>query len=189
MTLAIISFVHLAKTKVLETIDRGIKMIERNTTVLTMTDAVLFTSSADHNTPPTATSSPTNPHPVLTSPRSFSICGSRVVPWRRATCHPSHLRADQAARGGTRPSNHQRSNERSPVVLPCQPDIHHHTRESEPAAAMRAGKGLLPSPAVFLQVAIVKKINHSLSIFKQSVQDYSRSPTTPHEAESKQDQK
>ncbi|KAK2945336.1 hypothetical protein BLNAU_19725 [Blattamonas nauphoetae] len=46
---AISSFVHLAKTKVLETIDRGRKMIGRNPTVLTMTDAVLFTSSADPN--------------------------------------------------------------------------------------------------------------------------------------------
>ncbi|KAK2949978.1 hypothetical protein BLNAU_15121 [Blattamonas nauphoetae] len=36
------SIVHFAKSKVLETIEGGRKMIERNTTILTMTDMVLF---------------------------------------------------------------------------------------------------------------------------------------------------
>ncbi|KAK2941430.1 hypothetical protein BLNAU_23653 [Blattamonas nauphoetae] len=101
MTLAINSFVHFAKSKVLETIEGGRKMIERNTTILTMTDMILFHRSSTNG------DVLANHHPPLTSPRSLSICGSRAVPWRRATCHPSHLRADQAAKRCS--SIHQRS--------------------------------------------------------------------------------
>ncbi|KAK2943160.1 hypothetical protein BLNAU_21928 [Blattamonas nauphoetae] len=154
MTLAINSFVHLAKTKVLETIEGGRKMIERNTTVLTIIDTVLFTSSSDRN------DSANGDVLVCQSPSSSDLATLFINMWKQS---------NQAARRGARP-NHQRSPERSPVVLPCLPDNHHHTRESEPTAA------------------IVKKIiTHSLSIFNQSAQDYNRSPTTPHEVGSKAD--
>ncbi|KAK2962496.1 hypothetical protein BLNAU_2328 [Blattamonas nauphoetae] len=71
----------------------------------------------------------------------------------------------------------------------CLADVSSFTSQSRssnaPLNGLQSFCSLQQSPS---QVAIVKKIiNHSLSIFKQSAQDYSRSPTASYKAESKAD--